>query len=645
MNALFIVARTIHYAATMLLFGELAFASFVAVPTHGTAPGSGVEARGKLDRHLCVYTAFALAASVLTGIGWLVVEAVNMSGVPIGPQFPGTLAIVLGQTEFGHVVMARGVLATGLVVALVAMWYAKHTDTARIGRAVALLLGALYLAALAGEGHAAGETGTTGVAHLVADACHLLAAGGWLGALPPLVLCLGASPSDRALGRLARRFSVLGITCVGLLIASGIVNTLLLVGSFAALFGTPYGRLLVAKLALFALMLAIAATNRLRWTPALATTDVAHASRVLRRNAMAEIGFGVAIVAIVGVLGTMVPGAHQSPVWPLPFMLDFSWDELTLGARLAFVASLAIVIASLALIVVGVRRQAIRIWVSGCVVLLGSATASASILAVPAFPTTYAMSPVPYTAAAVLRGAAYYAQYCASCHGVQARGDGPLATSLPIRPPDLSKHALHHPPGNLFWWIAHGIANTPMPAFSPKRSDAEIWAIVQFLIVRASAQVAMSIGPAVSSASMSRVPDFTYEAPGQPQSALADGKTPALIVLYSLPRSTARLQELAQYARSMEGKLRVIAIAKGPPATRSEPGLVHAIVDRDVARVYAMFASDAAHVELLVDGAGVVRARWVGVDANGAKRDDEISAAVKALPKTMPMAMSMHHGH
>src|SRR5262249_56858630 len=66
------------------------------------------------------------------------------------------------------------------------------------------------------------------------------------------------------------RFSTLGLISVGLLIATGIVNGWILAGSVPALIGTGYGRLLLAKVALFFAMVAVAAVNRLRLTPRLA---------------------------------------------------------------------------------------------------------------------------------------------------------------------------------------------------------------------------------------------------------------------------------------------------------------------------------------------------------------------------------------
>ncbi|TMH05410.1 MAG: cytochrome c, partial [Betaproteobacteria bacterium] len=71
-------------------------------------------------------------------------------------------------------------------------------------------------------------------------------------------------------------------------------------------------------------------------------------------------------------------------------------------------------------------------------------------------------------------------------------GDGPAAPSLPIVPADLAAHGSSHRVGELFWWIAHGIPGTPMPAFAPGLSDPEIWDLVQF--VRAQSDAAAATG-------------------------------------------------------------------------------------------------------------------------------------------------------
>ena len=89
---------------------------------------------------------------------------------------------------------------------------------------------------------------------------------------------------------------------------------MILVGSFRALLVTDYGRLLLLKIAAFAIMVAFAAVNRLWLTPRLALVpkEVAHPSALsaLRRNTLIEIALGLAIFAMVGVLGTLHPAIH-----------------------------------------------------------------------------------------------------------------------------------------------------------------------------------------------------------------------------------------------------------------------------------------------------------------------------------------------
>ena len=80
---------------------------------------------------------------------------------------------------------------------------------------------------------------------------------------------------------------------------------------------TPYGQLLLVKLCLLAGMLALAAHNRFRLVPALQRLQESYLSaesslRVLRRNVLGEQMLGLAIVLIVGWLGTLQPAVTAS---------------------------------------------------------------------------------------------------------------------------------------------------------------------------------------------------------------------------------------------------------------------------------------------------------------------------------------------
>jgi putative copper resistance protein D len=112
----------------------------------------------------------------------------------------------------------------------------------------------------------------------------------------------------------ARRFSAVSFVTVGVLIATGIINTYFIVKSFSALVATDYGRLLCLKLFLFLLILSIAAWNRYRLLPLL----LLHAStsekslvfpllQRLRSFVMTEFSVAIAVVIVVSILGTTPP--------------------------------------------------------------------------------------------------------------------------------------------------------------------------------------------------------------------------------------------------------------------------------------------------------------------------------------------------
>jgi putative copper resistance protein D len=82
----------------------------------------------------------------------------------------------------------------------------------------------------------------------------------------------------------------------------------MLVGSFEAFAATPYGRLLAVKIALFLAMVGLALGNRFRLMPRLrGPQDAAVPLRTLARSVLAEQAIGLAILAVVSVLGTWPP--------------------------------------------------------------------------------------------------------------------------------------------------------------------------------------------------------------------------------------------------------------------------------------------------------------------------------------------------
>jgi putative copper export protein/methionine-rich copper-binding protein CopC len=181
---------------------------------------------------------------------------------------------------------------------------------ARAGRTAGWMLAALAALALAVtpalSGHAAAMTGTLGLLAIVADALHVLAAGGWLGSLLVLLIAgipaamgLGTARRGTAVASLVRAFSPTALLFAGLLVLTGIFATVIHSSSLDALLGSRYGTLLFIKLGIFALVFGTGAYNFLRVQPALG--DDTGTAR-LRRSAGFELTMGMAVLLVTAVL-------------------------------------------------------------------------------------------------------------------------------------------------------------------------------------------------------------------------------------------------------------------------------------------------------------------------------------------------------
>jgi putative copper resistance protein D len=103
-------------------------------------------------------------------------------------------------------------------------------------------------------------------------------------------------------------FSQIGYAAVGLLAITGIINSIMLIGSFGAFATTPYGRLLAVKIILFLMMVGLALINRIRLMPRLRGKEPSIVPlRTLSLSVLAEQAIGLAILAVVSLLGTWPP--------------------------------------------------------------------------------------------------------------------------------------------------------------------------------------------------------------------------------------------------------------------------------------------------------------------------------------------------
>jgi putative copper resistance protein D len=306
MTEAWLAARFIHFAAAMAAFGTGAFRlyAFAGDPVPAEAPD-----RAALDAVLARVMAVAAIVALLSAVAIIPFIAAEMAGSDAAALDPATWHAVLSATGFGHAWCWH----LGFGAALVVLCF---VPAARWQVGASTLAALLLLASLGWVGHAAVDMGG-GAVHEINQMAHLTAGGLWLGGLLPLGILLrrAVRPDGAAFIPLAcsalPHFSQIGYVAVALLAVTGTVNSIMLVGSFHAFVETPYGRLLLGKITLFVAMIGLALVNRFRLLPRLRGPAPGTPLRALCRSVAAEQALGVAILAVVSLLGTWPPAIND----------------------------------------------------------------------------------------------------------------------------------------------------------------------------------------------------------------------------------------------------------------------------------------------------------------------------------------------
>jgi putative copper resistance protein D len=671
MTGLGIPIRVIHLGASLVLAGLFTFLLLVARPALQARKADGPLALAQFDTTLLRLAGWSLLVLACTALLGLWVQLAVVSGRPLLQALgPDVLWSMLTGTQYGRVWLVR----LALMALLAGMLGLRGREQNGVDWwALRLEIGGLVLSILVAQawmGHSAAGEGLALAYQVLADGLHLLASGIWLGSLPALMLFLAwveradDPQADVIAAEATRRFSVLGLAGMSLLILSGLANAWQLVGTFPALVGTTYGRLLLLKISLLLPLLAIAALNLLREKPRLLRSviepgrlDTRQSTRRLRRNVLAEIILGGMILLIVGALGVLPPAYHEQPAWPFSFR--FSWDAtkdlpgVRTSAAIGIQLSMLGFFAALLALIVRFRRWP---WLTaaglstvglGCMLWLPKVT-------VDAYPTTYVRPTVPYHALSVAHGLRLYGEHCAVCHGTEGYGDGPAAAGLRPRPSDLTaKHTADHTAGDLFWWLTHGKQGTAMPGFQDRLSEEERWDLINVVRILSASEQARPLGPVIAADLRVVAPDFSYTTPFGDTRALKDfrGQEQVLLVFFSLPQSAERLTQLQRlYAQLRPLDVEVLAI----PLHGDDESA--AAVDRlrlafplvrdgasEAATTYAMFrrslspegsAPDAplpAHMEFLIDRQGYLRGRWLPAEGRGWDEPERLMTAIEVL--------------
>ena len=238
---------------------------------------------------------------MVTALGLCVAEVVNMAV---------SATVLAGTSGAGlHDLLSASFLRAELasvILALVLAWMARQ----RAGAPWLLLPALALVASTVWLSHAVSRMDHRWML-AVLTALHHLGTAAWIGAMPYLLLMLRepanamAAASTREPETLVRRFSLMAMVSVTVLVVAGLGMSWFYVGSVSGLYGTTYGVLLIVKIYLLLLMLTLGGANwyMLRRASTLPTSLLLR----LRRFSEVEIGVGFTVLLAAASLTAQPP--------------------------------------------------------------------------------------------------------------------------------------------------------------------------------------------------------------------------------------------------------------------------------------------------------------------------------------------------
>ncbi len=306
-NLVRIGAELVRYAGLLAMVGIIGFIALIAPGAVGRSDLAG--------RRLRRTAVVAGVAGALAQFLLMPISAVWESGQ--------ALSAVLDRATWSAAMTSPTAMATNLVLIGTAVALAAL----RLDRLVLSMGGAaVALGSLVVVGH----TRSFGPAWLVlaADLTHVVAAAIWWGGVIALTVCLTVRPRLRARvrGELIARFSAVAGYAVLALVIAGVVLYWRIGHSWSGLWESGYGRLVLLKSILVLPVFAVAAWNRLRLMPKLATRDDPGAERLLTTLVRVEVGLLAAVLTATAVLATQTPPARESVAAPGITARTIEWE-------------------------------------------------------------------------------------------------------------------------------------------------------------------------------------------------------------------------------------------------------------------------------------------------------------------------------
>jgi putative copper resistance protein D len=257
--------------------------------------------------------------------GWAALALVVCEGLTIGLQ----VAVLMDTVDLSFLeVIGAHFAVAGLVKCAAALLLGLCLLLWRRPPAALLLaLGLVELAAATLSTHAAARM-TDSSALLFVEGLHQLGAAIWVGGIPCFIMALARVHDGIAWRRVSERFSRMSMFGVVCILVSGIGMSLAYIGSWQAVYGTAFGVMVIAKVAMFGALLLLGLGNFL--TTAKLRGDPNASVLRMKRFAEVEIGIGISIFFAAASLTSVPPGIdltqdrvswaevveRNTPVWP-----------------------------------------------------------------------------------------------------------------------------------------------------------------------------------------------------------------------------------------------------------------------------------------------------------------------------------------
>lgn len=544
-------------------------------------------------------------------------------------------------TRYGRVGLLKLAVAALMLLPCVVAHRARSEQ--RITWSLVALLALAALTASIGPlaGHAAGDEQTRWLTPL--HMLHIVAVCAWLGGLPlgiSLVRRIGRSPDVARCAYVAQvrvRFSNLAMTCMAVIVLSGVLLGWGFIDTAGDLLGTRYGLLVCGKLVLLSGALAIANHVRQRFLPQV-LSQTAEAGRnypLAGRWVSMELALSVGILGLATLLSQTTPAIHDQPYWRFPFRIsvEATWPAVPVAA----VAAMAVLVSLLGTLVLALRWRRLSVSGRSLGVLAFAAAGCLALwkLSVPAYPDTYRRSTSSYLTVSIVQGKRHFEQYCTGCHGAGGLGDGVLAKTLPKPPANLSEpHTALHTAGDMFWWLTDGIRESGMPGFADVLDEQARWDVINFLRAFSQGFEARLLKPSIEAGRpWLGAPNFYFEdLDGTPRELKDYRENSNVLLVFPPPTHNAaaagRLRDLAGSRDSLRSeKLEILVIDAG---TRADAGRSLVQVQNgaeEIREAYDLFSRTVSnrgtgkklgmgreHMEFLIDRFGYIRGRWIPED-------------------------------